>query len=311
MPKNSKTSQKVSYPAYQRNLRDAAKAWFERHCNEKVSNTGYSLASYSDWKKNIINDDVLAYIHENNISPLHRSLHHGLSSQAMTFNLIGPLAVHNDLSPLRDVFDAINVKFPQDCQIKFEYSDGGVFGERGQATSFDVAIIAPNDTPCVLFEVKLSESNFGGCSVFMKGECDGRNPIGPKPTHCRLTKLGRTYWEHVRKRDFHESTLFQGSICPFANFYQFFREVLFVLQEDNRTFVLLYDERNPAYINNSNHGESDRGLWPFLCESIPKSMQSRVVKLSIQDLVLSIEKSGRHDVWLKEFKDKYGLTALN
>jgi hypothetical protein len=35
-------------------------------------------------------------------------------------------------------------------------------------------------------------------------------------------------------------------LCPFANHYQFFREIPFALENDG-VFVLLSDDRNPAF----------------------------------------------------------------
>ncbi len=63
----------------------------------------YLLAEWEDWGSNIILPEVAEYItKERQIRsakkgfPLHKYIHHGLSSQAMLLNLVGPLIVRQD-----------------------------------------------------------------------------------------------------------------------------------------------------------------------------------------------------------------------
>lgn len=90
-----------------------------------------------------------------------------------------------------------------------------------------------------------------------------------------------------------------------AGHYQFFREVLFALEQGG-VFVLLSDDRSPTFSCESEAGR--RGLMPFLLGLVPESGRSRVASVSVQDLLRSIEATGRHDDWVHEFRAKYGIS---
>jgi POLQ-like helicase len=97
-----------------------------------------------------------------------------------------------------------------------------------------------------------------------------------------------------------------GPICLFANYYQFFREVLFAFKKGGK-FILLHDDRNPAFLRNAENGDPQRGLWPFLLQSIPSEKQADICRITLQDVVKTIEESKRHGDWIGDFKEKYGL----
>jgi hypothetical protein len=238
--------------------------------------------------------------------PLHNALHHGLSSQAMAFNLLGPLIVRRDLDPLKLAMARTGLQWPDGAvEAAFEHSDRLVFAEHsGQPTSIDIAFTG--NSAAVFIEAKLVEPDFGGCSVFTAGDCEGRNPCPDRLDDCYLHHIGRKYWERLNEHGFSESSMFKGAICPFANYYQFFREVMFAFAR-NGTFVLLHDDRNPAYLRLPQNGPSQRGLWPFLCESIPSKLRGRVGRLTVQCVVQAIAESGRHEDWIHEFEAKYAL----
>ncbi len=82
-----------------------------------------------------------------------------------------------------------------------------------------------------------------------------------------------------------------GPVCPFANYYQFYREVIFTIACSGR-FVLLHDERNPAFLKSA-PGLPPRGLWPILVESIPPALRDRVGRVNMQSVVDAIHESGR------------------
>ena len=300
------------YTEYQKILRQAAKACFQESCMETHSKMGYCLASNDDWKNNIICKDVADYISQiraENAGKIpfsfHKYIHHGLSSQAMTFNLMGPLWVRRDLEPLRVVVENAGVQWPGDkSELVFEYCDRDVFREdTGQPTSIDVKISGQEGN--LFIETKLREQNFGGCSIFASGDCEGQNPYPKRLSDCFLHHLGRPYWDILIKHGISNSELFNGSICPFANYYQFFREVLFAFEKEG-SFVLMYDNRSPVFVKTKPDGSAG-GLWPFLRESIPMNLQNRVAAISIQDVVDAIQKSGRHEDWIHAFKKKYAM----
>ena len=104
---------------------------------------------------------------------------------------------------------------------------------------------------------------------------------------------------------FGEPAFASGPICPFISYYQFFREVLFSLKKDG-CFLLLHDEKNHTFLKVSKDGKVS-GLWPFLMESVPAEYANRIGRVTIQQLVRTIDESGRHHDWINEFKQKYGI----
>ena len=171
--------------------------------------------------------------------PLHKFIHHGLSSQAMVFNLIGPLIAGKDVAALREAFVAQGLRWPEgDVTADFEFEDREVFREdAGQPTSIDVVIRDGAGRAMLFVESKFVEKEFGGCSVFKNGDCDGRNPVR-EPSFCYLHHIGRRYWDLLRKWGFLDGAASTDSTCLLVNHYQYFREVLFAL-ESGGTFVLL------------------------------------------------------------------------
>jgi hypothetical protein len=89
---------------FEHDLRKAASAWFAEQGCATHPQRSYCLKSRDDWPHNIILDEVAAYIarvkHASEEAgkpfPLHKYVHHGLSSQAMVFNLVGPLITRDD-----------------------------------------------------------------------------------------------------------------------------------------------------------------------------------------------------------------------
>jgi hypothetical protein len=223
----------------------------------------------------------------------------------MTFNLIGPLIVRGDFGPLRDVLSQAGIPWPKgETIVEFEYDDRDVFNEDSpQPTSFDIAVLGKDRK--IFIESKLVEKEFGGCSVFSRGDCDGRNPMLYGLDTCYLHHIGRTYWNRMIDFGFRETKLGSGHICPFTNYYQFFREILFAMAK-GPFYVLLHDERSPGFVRGSTE-DKKLGLWPFLKETMPPEYDDNVARITVQQVVKSIEESGRHNDWIDEFKLKYGI----
>ena len=300
------------YKAFERELRDAAEKWFSKKGLATHARWRYCLKSLDNWPQNIICADVAEYIqqeHERHLGkesfPLHKYLHHGLSSQAMIFNLIGPLIVRKDLEPLRIAIERAGIAWPTGkITAEFEYDDRTIFNEdSGQPTSIDLVI--SGETESIFIEAKFTEPEFGGCSVFSRGDCDGRNPLSYGLDGCYLHHIGRKYWEIMNEFGFVEIVFASGPICPFANYYQFFREVLLSLKKEG-CFMLLHDERSPVFVKTSKNGK-ESGLWPFLMESVPAEHVPRIGRVTIQQIVMAIDESGRHHDWIDDFKLKYGI----
>ena len=300
---------------FEASLRDAATAWFAERAYATHPKMTYCLASWDDWPKNIVLPEVAAYVSSEKLRcerearpyPLHKYLHHGLSSQAHAFNLIGPLIVRNDLEPLRRVLVAHGVSWPTTgATACFEFEDRSVFAETsGQPTSVDIVIRDAQGEPTIFIEHKLTEPEFGGCSVYEAGDCDGRSPAHDHGL-CYLHHVGRRYWEQMDRFGF-SAMVDARAPCPFAMHYQFFREVLLALAKGG-TFVLLSDERSPVFHVKPKHGGApERGLMPMLLELVPVEHRSRVVSVSVQEVTAAVRESGRHGDWLETYLQKYAL----
>lgn len=299
------------HKSFSKDLRDAAASWFRGRGLATHPRMPYCLADWNDWKSNIILDEVASYITEQSAEaqqkdapfPLHKYLHHGLSSQAMAFNLIGPLVTRNDYGPLSDLLRLKHISGADEITTaSFEYEDRDVFEDTGQPTSIDVALKNSSGQPCVFIESKLDEQEFGGCSVFGAGDCSGMNPIGSEDT-CFLHFIGRRYWPLMAKHGIAESVR-NDRQCVFTAHYQFFREVILAI-EKGCAFVLLSDERSPVFKCRS--GDQEKGLMPFLTGLLPDHLRKLVNSISVQELVAAIEGRNSHHDWIFEFKKKYGM----
>ncbi len=315
MTSNRALAETWAYPRhrdFEEHLREAATTWFASKGFAVNSRQPYILDQWEHWPHNIIVPQVAEYVEEERVRrhdehrgfPLHQYLHHGLSSQAMLLNLVGPLIVARDLSPLRQAFEELGIACPKGTfQASFEMEDRRVFNEdSGQPTSFDLVLNGGLGSP-VFVEAKLVEREFGGCSVFEAGDCDGRNPAGDF-LRCYLHHLGRQYWVLLERHGFLSGPIGQGPTCILTNYYQFFREVTWALEKGG-TFVLLHDPRNPTFQCDGPHGP--RGLMPFLVSLMPASARARVATVTVQQVLAAIRASNRHDDWVGEFERKYAL----
>ncbi len=300
---------------YVKVLRNAAKNWFADNPQVQThSKMPYCLNNISNWKYNMILPEVYDYIEKmrrekskDDAFPLHKYIHHGLSSQAMVFNLIGSLIVKDDLNPLLDVLRRKGVALPdKDYSAEFEYEDRLIFNEdSGQPTSIDLVIKDKNGDPLVFIESKLTESEFGICSVFSNGDCNGKTPINDLNA-CYLHFICRQYWDKMNKHGI-LTKVRSESICVFALYYQFFREILFSMEQDG-TFVLLHDSRSPVFRHEINGKEI--GLLPFLANFIPDQKKPTIIDITIQEVALEIGKYRQHENWIKDFRRKYGLKII-
>lgn len=269
---------------------------------------GYILEKLSDWHNNIIEPSVVTYIQNEiknrNINKngktfaLHKYIHHGLSSQACLFNLLGPFIANGSYNILRDIINlsGLNLK-GQITNVILEHTDRDVLNERQlQPTSIDL-YIETNSEEKVIGEFKFTEFEFGTCSVYECGDCDGANPKLDSNL-CYLHKIkDRKYMDLMNKY----SLFWNDSSCQFTEFYQAYRLLLFALEE-NGYFLLIYDERNPAFIYDGNG--IPRGKFIRFLTLLPANIKAKVFKLSIQQIVGYLE-TNVNPPWLNEFKDKY------
>lgn len=303
----------LRHERFEEQLRESNVRWFAERGYKVNARIPYLLDHWQDWPKNIILPEVSEYVLEEQKQridshegfPLHKYIHHGLSSQAMLFNLVGPLIVKGDLEPLKRAVEAEGVDWPSgEVTSKFEVEDRNIFNEdSGQPTSIDLVIKNSSNNRSLFIEAKLVERDFGGCSVFQNGDCNGRNPIGDF-NYCYLHHIGRLYWVLLEKHGFLAGLAGSSPICPMALYYQFFRELIFSIESDGE-FILLYDQRNPSFYSSGvtiNHG-----LMPFLISFVPQELRNRIHPITIQHIVAVMNDYKRFD-WLYEFKQKYALS---
>lgn len=302
----------IHHRDYKRSVGSTAAAWFKAKGLAVSPKYPYCLESRDKWADNIIVPEVAEFVeYECKVRnarrrgfPLHKYIHHGLSSQAMLFNLVGPLIVREDLEPLHSALAEAGVPWPAGTvKASLEIEDRLIFKEeRGQPTSIDL-VLKGEAPPALFIEAKFVEQNFGGCSVFENGDCSGFNPAR-RPSSCYLHRIGRTYWEMLQQLGFLRPAMTDGPICPLANYYQFFREIVFALAKGGE-FVLLFDRRSPVFYRPVD--EADTGLMAFLSTLVPKKHMCHVHAISIQEVAASIRRSGRHNTWIGDFEEKYGL----
>lgn len=308
-------AQKWPFPrhkTFEKTLRKAASEWFKEKGYMIHPRMSYCLANWDDWEQNIILDEVADYIRKvkNDCEqkgkpfPLHKYIHHGLSSQAMAFNLIGPLITRNDYEPLVNALQKKGIPDVNDIfYASFEYEDRKIFNEySGQPTSIDIVLQNNDGKPIIFIESKLVEREFGGCSVFAGGDCNGQNPINNYDS-CFLHFIGRKYWVLMDKYGFSE-TIQNEKQCIFSSYYQFFRELLFSIEKKG-IFVLLSDERSPVFHCKANGIE--KGIIAFLTNIVPLEHKNRIKSISIQEMIEEIKRTNRHTDWINEFEKKYGL----
>lgn len=299
------------YSAYRKQQNNTTTKYFAEREMLVQSKYPFILKERDDWPQNIIVEEVARDIEEqkrlaeaNKIAfPLHKYLHHGLSSQAMLFNLFGEPLLKRDYAFFQDVFQFPDIQIDARYELKFEHYNRNTFNEnQQQPTSFDFAVFDSTGKHKNIFvEAKYVETEFGGCSAIEGGECDGLNPISD-PNLCYLTHKGRTYWELMRKYEL-DRPYMDSPICPLSIYYQFYRELMFAL-ENNGYFVMLIDRRNPAFEKHTPAGK--RGLIPVLTAQVPAKYYCFIKVIYIQDVLPFLEKHGY--TWVEEFSEKYGVS---
>ncbi len=300
------------YQPFRSTVAEAAAQWFVGREFEVDRRYPYILARRDDWPKNILVREVADYVDQKKREklgsepfPLHKYIHHGLSSQALLFNLVGPLLLQGDMTPLISALRAHRPDIPDVAwNPELEYGSRDTFNEAsGQPTSIDLALLPPaSSTGGIFIECKFVEREFGTCSVFQGGDCDGRNPTADLDK-CYLHFIGRTYWQVAAEHGLLDGPIRTEALCPFAFHYQLFRELLLAAKHDG-IFVLLSDARSPVFYQTGPLG--DRGLIPAVTAMLPESLKERVVLLTVQDVLGEIRQSLDPD-WVPGFERKYGM----
>lgn len=288
-------------------LRSKAKKYFVSR-GYACEDCGYILDNHSNWEKNIIEPEVAKYIHNQIVSrisekngntfALHKYIHHGLSSQACLFNLLGPFVAKTDYRTIKEIVSLSGIMLKGEIkEIRFEHTDRKAFNEKQQQpTSIDIYIETEGGDK-IIGEFKLSESEFGTCSVYEDGDCDGLNP---------KDNFELCYLHHFKEREYLDlmqdyGLFWNSNSCQFTEFYQAYRLLLFALKL-NGYFILIYDDRNNAFIYKENG--KPRGKFIRFINVLPEDIRKRVFALSIQDILKYLDVSVK-PAWLEEFKEKY------
>ena len=265
---------------YRSGLQSAAAHWFRARRCRVNEDKPFILRDHEEWSRNIILSEVYAAVES--VRPRHTQIHHGLSSQALTFNLFGALMVRDDWEAAKEAFEVAGVPWPSpSCTGQFEYDDREVFAEAGrdQPTSWDVALGHDPAHPSILVEVKFTEHDLGQCSVYQRGDCSGQNPAADFNLCYLHVDKHRRYLTLARDLGDLQSRAFAGSFCPFTIYYQFYREVMFAAAKGAH-MVFVLDERNPALWFPTPKGE--RGLIPFLLSTLPPGLSTSPSKVDTQ-----------------------------
>ncbi len=183
--RNRATSWPYPRPRIESELRGRAAAFFRARGYPVRKKYPFILADWEQWPSNIILGNVAAYIRrererraeQGSGFPLHHYLHHGLSSQAMLFNLVGPLVLENDFEPIRSVLAAKGAAWGGDAvSAHFEIEDRTVFNEAyGQPTSVDL-VVSDGSSPDLFVRSQVLSSGSLRMLVFKRGDCDAANP---------------------------------------------------------------------------------------------------------------------------------------
>jgi len=263
----------------------------------------------ADWHENIILKEVWQYIEKNKEQrhekkqsfALHKYVHHGLSSQAFLFNLLGPLVVDERWHVFDEILHQADIQLSNSItNAKFELEDREVFNEeKGQPTSIDLCLYT-EDIEKVFIEFKFTEKNFGGCSVFNDGDCDGKNPANDFEL-CYLHHIRRLYWVRMEEHGLLTQQIRNDSQCPFSTLYQLYRLILFALVKKGH-FLLIYDDRNPSFLVERDN--TKRGLFNRVYESLPSEIQDKCHALSVQSVLKILEQHSSLD-WVDELREKY------
>lgn len=262
------------------------------------------------------------------------------SSQCFAVNLFAPLAVDEflarkvfaRLAPTRLVMDS------QSVTVAFEYSPSNGaewLGEKtnGQGTQVDVllTIVDEQGAPVghVLVEVKLSETEFGGCRG-AKPNRSGQNG-NPLPDRCLnlgevmaspvdqcwiVEAEGRRYWERMAKEDssFMLDRVSPKSPCPF-------RHGLYQLMRNRVLADALTKETSAEWADFAIcvHPDNDAAQWlkePVCGErDVGRAFRQIVEERSLLDLnpahvVATVEKQdSKWKAWANWMRNRYLLEA--
>ncbi len=238
------------------------------------------------------------------------------SSQALAQSVFGNLIVYGKLGILGDIETETGEPLvgapPLSAELEFKV---GSLGEP-RRTSLDVLVSCANGYR-VAFECKLTEPDVGRCSRpdltpsdsnYAQDHCDGTYTCQRgRDDRCSLTSIGVAYWHHI-PGIFRWPSGRDHRPCPVRETYQLVRNVLAVnvdgegeLNLGKGHVVLIYDERNPAFLSSG----AGHAAYEQTREALHE--RSTLRRCSWQTILQELRRA-RALKWLTdELSAKYGL----
>jgi hypothetical protein len=316
MVENRKRVSSIPYTRYINRKKENPNKWAGGILPKGVESNAYKIpnngikGSDAGWKKfNLINRSIAEWLNKNengqvgnknNPIKYHSGVNHALSSQVMLFNLVIPMILKGDLSPLLKALGE-NDSSRNNWDPTFEYSDQSILDEdKKSPTSVDLSLECGDGR--ILIEAKHTEREFGGCSVFKNGSCTGENHL-LKDGRCIFNGKDSNTGEYekkyvnprkyavllkkILKREWQNMTL-----CPMASYSQFYRLVMMgiVKAEANWKLVILHDGQNPVFSTKRENATSN--IIDFLKGSMKEEYSSRVVAVPSQEVIEQMKEAG-------------------
>ena len=246
----------------------------------------------------------------------HRWFRSMTSSQALALSVYGNLKLYGIMSLLNELHDEdgtpiFGTEAITSENFKMEHKVDSLGDPR--PTSLDALITGKHP---VAIECKLMESEVGSCSRprlterdsnYDKDFCNGTYTVQRNRTsRCSLTEIGVEYWDYVTRVFKWESDV-DLAPCPLRSNYQLVRNLLAVsvpsdaMPSATGHVVLVYDERNPAFLDGGKGDAAYKQTRNALQES------DRLKRCSWQQIVRLIR--GKQCLtWLTDqLEEKYGI----
>ncbi|MBN1460610.1 MAG: hypothetical protein JXA57_13835 [Armatimonadetes bacterium] len=246
----------------------------------------------------------------------HRWFRSMTSSQALAQSLFGNLIVHDQLGVLGAVQTEAGEPLVGAAPETAELESKVVSLREPRKSSLDVLIRSANGYR-VAFECKLTEPEVGACSRpaltprdsnYERDHCDGTYTCQRgRRERCSLSEIGVAYWDHIPHL-FHWSADRDHTPCPVRETYQLVRNILAVSVDDEGVLdpgrghvVLIYDERNPAFVS----GGAGRRAYEQTGEALRE--RSTLRRCSWQSILQHLRSAGVLAWLTDELSAKYGL----
>jgi hypothetical protein len=239
------------------------------------------------------------------------------SSQALTLSILGNLAIHNFIDCLSELKDDEGDELFGPAKItsnsfSLEYKIN-YLGEHRQ-TSLD-GYISGNYR--VAIECKFTETEVGTCSRprlttadsnYESEFCDGSySQQRSRNERCSLTEIGVLYWKYI-PAFFRIGNDIDLNPCPVNKNYQLIRNILAIgvnedgsVSDNTNHALLIYDERNPAFMKGGNGYKSYSEMRAVL------NRPNMLRKCSWQKITQCIRKNNILPWLTDQLAAKYGL----